>query len=222
MTEYEASPMPFQQETMPPASAAEYALNFVRLTDEVRQCRACLRMEGRTRVLSPANGPVPAAVCFIAEAPGRRGGDRTATPLSGDRSGRNFELLLAEAGLDRAAVFITNAVLCNPRDAAGRNAPPHTAEVRNCSRFLAATLDLVQPRVVVTLGTVALRALAAIASHDVRLARDVGRVMPWRGCWLVPLYHPGPRAQIHRGFALQQEDFRRLGASIARGGPPPV
>jgi uracil-DNA glycosylase family 4 len=171
-------------------------------------------MEGRVRLLSPANGALHPRVCFVAEAPGRLGGDRTAVPLCGDQSGRNFERLLAEAQLDRASVFVTNAVLCNPRDYAGRNAPPSPAEIHNCSRFLTATLDLLQSPYVVALGTVALRALALIEPHCVSLAANVGAVIPWRGRWLIPLYHPGPRAQLHRPFARQAEDFRRLGALL--------
>jgi uracil-DNA glycosylase family 4 len=189
---------------------------FARLVDEARACRACPRMEGRVRLLGPANGALHPRVCFVAEAPGRRGGDRTAIPLCGDQSGRNFERLLTAAGLDRDAVFITNAVLCNPRDAAGRNAPPSTAEIRNCSGFLAATLDLLQPSYVVALGAVALRALALIEPHGATLAGNVGDLIPWHGRWLIPLYHPGPRAQLHRPFARQAEDFRRLGALLRR------
>jgi uracil-DNA glycosylase family 4 len=175
-------------------------------------------MEGRRRVLGPANGAIDARVCFVAEAPGRLGGDRTGVPLSGDQSGRNFERLLVAAGLDRSAIFVTNAVLCNPRDGAGRNAPPTTREIRNCSGFLKATLDLVQPAYVVALGNVALRALALIEPHSLSLATNVGRVVPWYGCRLVPLYHPGPRAQIHRGFQQQLDDFSYLGALIRQYG----
>jgi uracil-DNA glycosylase family 4 len=171
-------------------------------------------MEGRVRLLGPANGSLHPRVCFVAEAPGRLGGDRTAIPLCGDQSGRNFERLLAEAGLDRSSVFVTNAVLCNPRDAADRNAPPTIAEIRNCSCFLAATLDLLQPPYVVALGAVALRALALIEPHGVTLATDVGTVIPWHGRWLIPLYHPGPRAQLHRPFAQQAEDFKQLGMFV--------
>lgn len=171
-------------------------------------------MEGRTRLLSTANGPLYPRVCFVAEAPGRLGGDRTAVPLRGDQSGRNFERLLVAAGLDRAAVFITNAVLCNPRDSAGRNAPPAASELRNCAAFLAATLSLLQPRYVVTLGGVALRALSPIAPHQATLAENVGDVIRWNGRWLMPLYHPGPRAHIRRSFDRQAADFRRLGALV--------
>ena len=69
----------------------------------------------------------------------------------------------------------------------------------------------------VTLGAVALRALSLIEPHAATLAANVGDVIPWRGRWLVPLYHPGPRAQLHRPFARQVEDFRRLGALLRQG-----
>lgn len=185
-------------------------LAFDRLVEVVHQCQVCPRMEGRRRLLSRANGALQPRVLFIAEAPGRLGGDRTAIPLAGDQSGRNFDRLLAGAGLDRDDIFITNAVLCNPRDAAGRNAPPTTTELANCSRHLTATLHVLQPPVVVTLGAVALRALHRLHPHDLLLARDVGRAVRWDERWLMPLYHPGPRAQLHRDFARQADDFRQL------------
>jgi uracil-DNA glycosylase family 4 len=202
----------------PLESATPRDAAFARLVDDAQRCRACPRMEGRTRLLGPANGSLEPRVCFVAEAPGRLGGDRTAIPLAGDQSGRNFDRLLTEAGLDRASIFITNAVLCNPRDPAGRNAPPAACEIRNCSGFLQATLDLLQPDVVVALGRVALQALASIERHELSLSRDVGRVAPWYGRWLIPLYHPGPRAQIHRSFEQQREDFQRLRSIIATVG----
>src|SRR5579872_2221398 len=88
-------------------------ITFCRLVERVAACRLCPSMEGRRRVLGPGNGPLDALVLFVAEAPGRLGGDRTGVPLSRDRSGLNFERLLASSGLGRAEVFVTNAVLCN-------------------------------------------------------------------------------------------------------------
>ncbi len=199
-----------------PGIGAAHAEAFRRLVGKAKGCRTCPRMEGRTRLLGPAIGSLHPRVCCVAEAPGRLGGDRTAIPLCGDQSGRNFERLLAAAGLDRTSVFITNAVLCNPRDDAGRNAPPAPSEIRNCSGFLAATLDLLQPPFVVALGAVALRALALIEPHGATLSGNVGHVIPWRGRWLIPLYHPGPRAQLHRPFSQQTADFQRLG-NLVRG-----
>src|SRR4051812_33305286 len=68
---------------------------FVALVARVQACTRCPRMAGRRRVLGPGNGPVEARVLFVAEAPGRFGGDRTAVPLYGDRSGETFTHLLA-------------------------------------------------------------------------------------------------------------------------------
>lgn len=167
-------------------------------------------MEGRRRVLGPANGPLDAHVLFVAEAPGRLGGDRTGVPLVSDQSGRNFTRLLQAAGWQRDDVFVTNAVLCNPRDAQGRNDAPAAAELRNCSPHLRDLLALLDPPYVVALGCAALAALALLAPHEAVLRRDVGLPVPWDGRTLIPLYHPGPRAQLHRPFAQQQEDFARL------------
>lgn len=187
---------------------------YAQLAERVQACRKCVRMENRTRVLGPDNGDLCAAVVFVAEAPGRRGADKGGVPLQGDQTGRNFEQLLCAAGLDRASVFVTNAVLCNPRDEQGCNARPTAREINHCSTHLCDTIALLQPRYVVALGQVALHALQAVAPHDVRLARDVGCRIAWDGRWLVSLYHPGQRARVHRAGPLQEEDFRRLGAMV--------
>jgi uracil-DNA glycosylase len=195
--------------------ALERDAAFAALVARARACTRCPRMIGRRRVLGPGNGPPDARVLFVAEAPGRFGGDRTAVPLHGDRSGTTFGYLLDAAGLQRAAVFVTNAVLCNPRDPAGRNARPTPDELRNCSEHLAAQIAVLDPPWVVALGHTALRALAQIAPHGVQLAADVGRPVPWLGRRLVALYHPGPRALIRRPLAVQVEDYRRLAALVA-------
>lgn len=175
-------------------------------------------MAGRTRVLGSGNGPLEAQLLFVAEAPGRLGGDRTGVPLTADQTGRNFSQFLAAAGLDRAAVFVTNAVLCNPRNQCGLNDRPRATELRNCSQHLTDLLGLLDPPWVVALGRVALDALALIAPHDARLARDVGTAIHWAGRRLVPLYHPGPRSVARRGRDAHLADYRRLATLLARPG----
>ena len=196
--------------------AGEREAAFGALVARAQACERCPRMAGRTRVLGPGNGAVDARVLFVGEAPGRFGGDRTAVPFHGDRSGATFAHLLATAGLERTAVFVTNAVLCNPRDAAGRNARPAPAELRNCSELLAAQLAVLDPPWVVALGHTALRALGLLAPHGVRLPRDLGWPAGWQGRRLVALYHPGPRALIRRPLAAQEEDYRRLAEWVGR------
>ena len=197
------------------AELVDRRASFVALCQEAQGCRRCAAMEGRRRVLGAANGRPGARVMFIGEAPGRRGGERTGVPFSGDRTGRNFTALLARAGLARDEVFITNAILCNPRDERGRNRAPRREELHACRSLLARQLALVDAPVVVPLGAVALAALDAIERHGLRLREAVGRGHRWAGRLLVPLYHPGPRAQLHRPFAVQCEDFVALGR-IAR------
>ena len=190
---------------------------FAALAARVRACVRCSRMVGRTRVLGPGNGPLDTRVLFVAEAPGRFGGDRTAVPLHGDRSGATFEQLLGAAGLDRAAVFVTNAVLCNPRDPRGRNARPTPTELHNCSEHLAAQITLLDPPWVVALGHTALHALKLVAPHGLRLPEDLGRPTPWHGRRLVALYHPGPRALIRRPLPAQVDDYRQLARQVLSG-----
>jgi DNA polymerase len=151
---------------------------------------------------------------FIAEAPGRNGGEVTGIPLSRDPSGQRFTRLLALAGLTRDEVFITNAVLCNPRTPSGLNRPPSRGELANCAVWLERQINLIDPVVVVTLGAVALRALAQLVPHPYRLREDVGQALPWAGRTLVPLYHPSPRAGLSRDDMQQADDFRRLGALV--------
>jgi DNA polymerase len=171
-------------------------------------------MDGRTRAIGAGNGPLDARVLFVAEAPGRLGADVTGVPLSGDQTGRTFDALLVGAGIDRARVFVTNAVLCNPRKADGRNDRPRAAEIANCSEHLRALIDLLDPPWVVSLGRAALDALKLIEPHDLVLARDVGMAAAWYGRRLVALYHPGPRALIRRPIRQQRADYAALAALL--------
>jgi DNA polymerase len=134
----------------------------------------------------------------------------TGIPLSGDQTGRNFDALLAGAGIERGRVFITNAVLCNPRKPDGRNDRPRTGELANCSEHLRALIDLLDPPWVVSLGRAALDAINLIEPHDRVLSRDVGTATPWYRRCLVPLYHPGPRAIARRGFGQHATDYAAL------------
>ena len=194
------------------------AMRFDALCRAVEQCTLCSRMIGRKKVFSAANGDISARVVFIAEAPGRLGADATGIPLFGDKTGDNFEALLELTGWRRHDVFITNAVICNPRDESGNNTTPTSREISNCFPYLAMVLELIQPQVVVTLGTTALESLNNIRRHDYVLRRDVGKALPWDGRVLVPLYHPGPRALIRRSLIEHESDFRSLRELVDSGG----
>ena len=170
----------------------------------------------RTAVFSRANGQVDARVLFIGEAPGRKGADRTRVPFSGDQSGKNLDRFIASIALTRAQIFITSAALCNPRNPSGANRRPSRSEVENCSDFPRRTIELVDPRVVVTLGSVALESLKRIRSHDLKLSEAVGKIYDWDGRLLVPIYHPSPQVLAsHRRELAQLQDYKVVERAVS-------
>lgn len=170
-------------------------------------------------MLSEFNGSVESRVMIIGEAPGRQGGDRTRKPFTGDQSGRNFDRYLASIKLTRDRLFITNAVLCNPRKESGANRKPTGAEVLNCSKFLRRLIELLDPRVVVTLGAVSLDALRRIEYHELSLREAAGKIYAWNERLLVPVYHPSPQVLAsHRREAAQLEDYQAIARALKRAG----
>lgn len=182
---------------------------FSNLVAEAASCTLCPALCDRAAVLSDLNGPLDARVIFIGEAPGRKGADRTRIPFSGDQSGKNFDRFLGSINLRRDQIFITSAALCNPQTASGANRKPTQAEVGTCSTFLRRAIELVEPRVIVTLGSVALDALKRIHYHELTLKESVGEIHDWDGRLLVPLYHPSPQVLAsHRREAAQLQDYQ--------------
>jgi uracil-DNA glycosylase family 4 len=192
---------------------------FRAIVAEAAACRRCAAMCGRRAVLSELNGRVGARVMFVGEAPGRQGGDRTRVPFSGDQSGRNFERYISSIGLTRDEIFITNAVLCNPRSETGANRRPSPAEIANCSGFLRRLVEVVAAPVIVTLGAVSLAALRGVEYHQLALKENAGEVHEWAGRLLVPLYHPSPQVLAsHRREAAQLADYRAVALALRRAG----
>jgi uracil-DNA glycosylase family 4 len=192
---------------------------FSQLASEAASCTRCPAMCSRTAVLSSLNGSLTAQVMFIGEAPGRKGADRTRTPFSGDQSGRNFDRFMSSISLTREAIFITSAALCNPHTDSGANRKPTKSEVANCSPFLRRAIEIIDPRVVVTLGSVALEALKQIEHHELNLKESSGRIHNWDGRVLVPIYHPSPQVLAsHRREASQLQDYKVVVEAIERAG----
>jgi DNA polymerase len=146
---------------------------------------------------------------FIGEAPGRKGADRTRVPFSGDQSGANFDRFLNSIGLTREQIFITSAALCNPRGESGANRRPTRKELTNCSGYLRRTIEIVDPRVIVTLGSVALEALKGIHYHELSLKESAAEIHKWDNRMLVPIYHPSPQVLAsHRRETQQLKDYQ--------------
>ena len=195
----------------------EKGSRFDELTTEAAGCNLCPALCETTAVLSQLNGSVLARVLFIGEAPGRKGADRTRIPFSGDQSGKNFDRFIGSIGLTRDEIFITSAALCNPRTDSGANRKPSKVELANCSSFLSRTIEIVDPRVIVTLGSVALEAIKRIQCHDLILREAAATIHRWNGRLLVPIYHPSPQVLAsHRREAEQLQDYKVVARAIRK------
>jgi uracil-DNA glycosylase len=153
----------------------------------------------------PGEGSATAEVMLVGEAPGASE-DALGRPFVG-RSGQLLDELLAAAGLERHAVYITNVVKARPPG----NRDPRAAEVAHHMPWLETQLALVRPRLVVPLGRHALAHFAPAA----KISDVHGRVLYERSRALFPLYHP---AAALRSTGLRDtlfDDARALPAALA-------
>ncbi|MEN8235653.1 MAG: uracil-DNA glycosylase [Actinomycetota bacterium] len=165
------------------------------LRTEALACTACRLAEGRTHVVFGDGNPV-ADVVFVGEAPGQRE-DEQGLPFVG-RSGQLLDQLLEEIGLERSDVYIGNVVKCRPP----KNRDPRPDEIDACKGYLREQLQLIDPKVVVTLGNFSSKLLLKTETGITRLR---GTAYEWWGRFLVPTFHP---AAALRGSARVLDDMR--------------
>ena len=154
---------------------------------EAKGCTRCPLAAGRTQVVFGV-GNASADLMFVGEAPGQQE-DLQGEPFVG-RSGQLLDrLVLEEMGLTRDRFYIANTVKCRPPG----NRDPEPAEIAACRPWLEAQVDLIDPKVVVTLGNFAAKLLLQTTEGITKLR---GRSYPYRRGVLVPTYHP---AAVLRG-----------------------
>jgi DNA polymerase len=166
---------------MPGLSREEKIRLLAQLHDEqVRNCDKCRLWEKRTQTVF-GEGDVDAAIFFIGEGPGETE-DKTGRPFVG-RAGQLLDQMIAAMGLKREQVYIANIVKCRPPD----NRTPAPDEVETCSPFLVRQLEIVRPKVIVTLG---LPAAKYMFNPTQGITRTRGNWQQWRGIRLMPTFHP--------------------------------
>ena len=136
-------------------------------------------------------GDTAAALVLVGEAPGEHETTQR-RPFVG-KAGKNLDGFLTTLGVAREAIYLTNVVKfrpvrVHPTRGSLSNRPPSRQEIELCAQLLCQELLIVSPRVVVTLGNVALRALSEDAA--VTIGACHGRPLQAEGCTLFPLYHP--------------------------------
>ncbi|HIM59037.1 MAG TPA: uracil-DNA glycosylase [Dehalococcoidia bacterium] len=165
----------------------------------VRTCTKCRLHAGRTNAV-PGAGSSVASILIIGEGPGFNE-NQQGLPFVG-RSGKLLDELLAAVPLSREDVFITNVVKCRPPD----NRDPQPDEVAACRPYLERQMELINPKVVVTLG----RHSYLRFYPDGKISRDHGKILQWNDRILFPLYHPAAGLRNPAIKRELQEDVLRL------------
>ena len=168
------------------------------LHNKIDGCKKCSLYKGNTHYV-PGMGTDKAEIMIVGEAPGATE-DKLGLPFIG-RSGKYLDTLLSLVGLSRERIYITNIVKCRPPE----NRDPKEVEIKSCKNFLDSQIQIIQPKIIVTLGRFSL----AKFLPDAKIAEVHG--IPQNGkvnepiifpCYhpAVALYNPGKRGTLETDF----------------------
>jgi uracil-DNA glycosylase len=177
---------------------------------ETAACTRCRLAEGRTQVVF-GNGDPNADLMFVGEAPGFHE-DKQGFPFVG-QAGKLLDQLLGGIGLTRDMVFVANVLKCRPPG----NRDPMPDEIEACESHLFRQVELIEPKVVATLGNFSTKLLSG---KPLGITRVHGQEQPvtlgGRNVVLYPLYHPAAALYTPSMLQVLQEDFARIPELLGR------
>src|SRR3989344_5451373 len=149
------------------------------LVKKIEDCKRCNLWKGATRPV-PGEGDPDAEVVFVGEGPGFHE-DRLGRPFVG-QAGKLLDKLLSSIEISRPEVFIGNLVKHRPPE----NRDPAPSEIAACKTWLDQQLEIINPRIVVTLGRHSLAKFLPTA----KISQVHGKPVKLRGWVVIPMYHP--------------------------------
>jgi DNA polymerase len=192
------------------AEAVERAAALRAYADETSSCTRCALAQGRTQVVFGAGNP-NADLVFVGEAPGFHE-DQQGVPFVG-QAGKLLERMLAGIGLTRADVYIANVLMCRPPG----NRDPQPEEIAACEPHLFRKIELVEPKLVATLGNFATKLLSGRPTGITRVHGHEQEVtLGARTVLLYPLYHPAAALYTPSTLKALEEDFARIPGLLER------
>jgi DNA polymerase len=199
------------------ATARREAL--VEVYNQASVCERCPLSETRTRVVF-GSGHADADLMFVGEAPGAEE-DRQGLPFVG-RAGGFLTELLEGIGLKREDVFIANVLKCRPPG----NRDPQPEEIDSCRPYLEKQVELIQPRIIGTLGNFATKLLSG-NSTGITKVRGTAQEhqIGGRPVHLLPLFHPAAGLRTPAVAEQLRQDFRLIPELLERAlpeGPEPL
>jgi uracil-DNA glycosylase family 4 len=195
--------------------ASDPRANLAELEREILQCRRCRLQESKTHYV-PGEGCNHPDILFVGEGPGETE-DQFGRPFIG-KAGQLLDKIIQRMGLARADVFITNVVKCRPPN----NREPQRDEVEACLPYLSRQIGVLQPKVIVCLGRVALNNLLG-TSHS--MGRIRGQLLSFHDIPLIPTYHPSyilhkkDKEEISQAKWEVWEDMQKVLALIPKKRP---
>ena len=178
--------------------------------EQVSGCTRCRLSQGRTQVVFGVGNP-HADLMFVGEAPGFHE-DKQGVPFVG-QAGKLLDKLLGGIGLERSEVYIANVLKCRPPG----NRDPQPDEIESCEPHLFRQIELIQPRVVATLGNFATKLLSGKPTGITRVhGQDQEVTLGGNRVLLYPLYHPAAALYTPAMLNVLQEDFRRIPELMGR------
>jgi uracil-DNA glycosylase family 4 len=175
------------------------------LNKEIERCQDCELGKRRTRAV-PGEGPENAILLFIGEAPGWHE-DQQGRPFVGP-AGKYLEELLASINLKREQVYIANVIKCRPPS----NRDPLPGEIQACSKWLNHQVELIHPKMVVTLGRYS---MAKYFSNQ-SISQVHGKARKQDNVIYYAMYHPA--AALHQGSLRKtiEADMLKIPQILAR------
>jgi uracil-DNA glycosylase len=195
-------------------TAAERRDELKAVWRQAQACTKCPQLAATRQTVVFGSGNADADLMFVGEAPGANE-DKQGLPFVG-QAGRLLDTLLEEIGLSRGEVFICNVLKCRPPG----NRDPLPQEIDACQDYLFRQLELIEPRVVCTLGNFSTKLLRGDPTGITRLhgREEIRRIGP-RRVRLFPIYHPAAALYTPKMLEILREDFRRLPALLALDPP---
>jgi uracil-DNA glycosylase family 4 len=183
---------------------------------QVSGCTKCRLAQGRTQVVFGYGDP-HADLMFVGEAPGFHE-DKQGYPFVG-QAGKLLDKLLAGIGLRRDQVYIANVLKCRPPG----NRDPQPDEIEACESHLFRQLELIEPKVVATLGNFATKLLSGKPTGITRVhGQEQPTTIGGHRVLLYPLYHPAAALYTPAMLKVLEEDFRRLPELLGRAVDEPL
>jgi uracil-DNA glycosylase family 4 len=199
--------------------AADTELALLAYGDVVAGCTSCALAEGRTQVVFGSGSP-NAELMFVGEAPGFHE-DKQGVPFVG-AAGKLLSKLLDGIGMTRDEVYIANVLKCRPPG----NRDPQPEEIASCEPHLFKQIELIQPKLIATLGNFATKLLSGKPNGITQVhGREQKVALGGMDVTLYPIFHPAAALYTPRMLEVLEEDFRRipelLGRTLAPPPPPP-